>query len=114
MGIALNLALNSTCRTRHASIIVAGNRILSQGINLYRTHPIYKHYQPHVETIHAEAKALISAKIDISGLTLYSVRNYNGVHANSKPCKSCMGLIIEAGISNVVFFENGEYKKVRL
>lgn len=114
MAIGLNLAENSTYRTRHAAIIVDGKRIISQGINITRTHPLFRKYFAYTETIHAELKAMIGAKVDIGGMTLYSIRNLNGSHANSKPCAHCLALIIESGIRDVVYYEHGEYKKVRL
>ena len=46
------------------------------------------------EVIHAEANAILHAKEPLHGMTLY---------ITMPPCASCSGLIIQSGISKIVF-----------
>jgi dCMP deaminase len=54
-------------------------------------------------TVHAEANAILFARRDLAGLTLYSTHY---------PCAKCMALIIQAGIAEVVCPEpDGGFKE---
>ena len=54
-------------------------------------------------TVHAEANAILFARRDLAGLTLYST------HC---PCSKCMALIIQAGMTEVVCPEpDGGFKE---
>lgn len=45
-------------------------------------------------TVHAEANAILTSKVDLVGTTIY---------CSKPPCASCCGLIIQAGIERVVY-----------
>ncbi len=45
--------------------------------------------------VHAEVNAVITAGCDLTGCTLYC--------STGMPCPDCMGVIIQAGVSKVVY-----------
>ena len=96
-------------------IVVYKNKIIGQGFNSYKTHPLQQLYNqlrfeddgvsPH--KLHAEMHALIPIRnldIDWNKVSVYIYRikksNKNGF-GMARPCLSCMGLIKELGIKEI-------------
>lgn len=75
---------------------------VSGGTNERRDHA--RRY-PYREALHAEQVALMSARSDVSGGTLYVCRKSGdtGEFRLSKPCFWCMHNIIDADISKVIY-----------
>lgn len=109
--LAYLLAANSECRYQFGSILVDGNRVLAMGVNVLKTHPIAKEYGKHCISIHAEMNTIIRSPYT-SGTTLYIARYSESL--DSKPCKTCMRLIIAANIKTIVYMKNNELTKDRL
>jgi deoxycytidylate deaminase len=111
-----NLAVNIADTSRHhyyklGAIICKRHDILSVGVNQSCQHPALKSlgYKPW-HNVHAEAAAVMLAtrrRIDIRGATMYvgRIRRRGDVGA-SKPCSACTSLLIEAGIKQVVYYDN--------
>lgn len=106
--IARNL---SNCRYKMAAQIFIGSRLISVGVNEIKTHTLFKRYPDHTVSIHAEAMALIKARTNVQGGTMYVAR-YGG--NNSMPCPTCGELLKEAGIHTVVYMFEGEIVKAKL
>jgi len=96
-------------------IVVYKNKIIGQGYNSDKTHPLQQLYNqlrfeddgvsPH--KLHAEMHALIPIRnldIDWNKVSVYIYRikksNKNGF-GMARPCLSCMGLIKELGIKEI-------------
>lgn len=110
---AMKLAELSECDSRHGAIVARGSNVLSMGINKYKTHPVSRRYSGFDGcSVHAEQRALILARGDVRGCTLYSARA-NGSKA-SKPCVMCAELMRDAGIRFVVYFSDGEIIRERI
>lgn len=110
---ALTLASTSDVSVKHAAIITRKNRIIAEATNRLKTHPVMLHYAPFVVTVHAEAAALIKAR-NAENCTLYSIRSMDGKLGNSKPCKYCAALLLESGITTVVYVMNNVIYKEKL
>ena len=96
------------------AVVVLKHHIVSSGVNSdYKTHPLQKRYNRYRFTdegdhkCHAELSALlplIREGIDLSGARIFTYRERkNGALACSRPCKSCMELIKDVGISRVFY-----------
>ena len=110
---AMKIAELSECDSRHGALVVRGGNPLAYGVNRYRSHPVSRKYSGFDKcTIHAEQRALILARTDLRGATLYSARA-NGTRT-SRPCRMCSELIREAGIKFVVFYTGTEVIKERV
>lgn len=97
MGLAEKLARHSQ-HPKHkvGAVIVRRGVVLGVGYNKMRTHP--KSATPHRRT-HAELSAVLNARCDLSGATIYVARiNKNEVPALAKPCPACQALLDECGI----------------
>lgn len=113
--LALKVAELSQCNYKHGSIIASGKRVFSVACNCYRTHPVQQRYRSSVCTIHAEARAIIRARADITNTICYSARiDRNNKPTISKPCQSCYDLIYEAGIAYVVYHNETEIVKMKV
>lgn len=109
--LATMLAVNSACRFQMGSIIVRGARIVALGMNEIKTHPVQLRYGSHVVSIHAEYSAILHARCDLTGSTLYVARYHNLI---SKPCAACALLMFEAGIRDMVYHDGKDIVKCRL
>lgn len=110
---AIKLAELSDCNQQHGAIITKGANIVAMGINKKRTHPVSRRYRGFDTcSVHAEQMAIIAARSDIRGCTLYSARA-NGTN-KSKPCVMCSELLYLAGIKFVVYFDGYELVKDKL
>jgi deoxycytidylate deaminase len=100
--LALKIASTSPHRrARHGAVIARGSRVISLGVNSFRTHPLARNC-----TIHAELAAIVAASGNVSGATLYSARLLaNGQPGMSKPCARCARLIRAYGIAKIVYHD---------
>lgn len=84
--------------------LVKGNAFVSGGCNERRRHAsLY----PYREALHAEQVAIMSARCNIEGSTLYVCRENQDPgpqpYSLARPCFWCMHQIIKAGIDRVVY-----------
>lgn len=97
-------AKRSLCNNfRHGAAIAKGKRILGTGCNIYKTHPTWGGGP--LNTLHAEAAAIRDAvrkNINLAGATIFVVRANAGSQM-SRPCKYCMKLIEQYGITKIVY-----------
>lgn len=103
--LALKIAEKSQHKFRIGAVIAVGNRIMSVGINKWRTHPrqINCHTNNMANSIHAELDAIISGHC-MEGATIYVARILkNGAAGLAKPCLICQGIIDSAKIKRVVY-----------
>jgi deoxycytidylate deaminase len=90
------------------SVIVRGSKIVSVGTNNIKTHPKSTH--PHF-SLHSEMAAVLLAKQDLYGCEIYVYRETkDGIPAISRPCTYCFPFIKEAGLKEVHYSINGDYK----
>lgn len=102
----------------HACIVIK-NRIISFGMNKYKTHPLQKKFGGENKIyLHAEISAIINALkcCDVSDLersTLYvarvkrpSAKSRAWVSGLAKPCEGCAKCIAAFNIKKVVYSEN--------
>lgn len=92
--------------------IAKSNKIVSVGWNRMKTHTRSRHKY---KWLHAEMDAIIRAREDLKGSTMYVVRvRKNGTIGRSMPCKECMGWIHEVGIKKVIFCdEKGNFLELK-
>lgn len=82
-------------------VIVKKDRVLSLGINKYKTHPRSTH--PY-RFLHAEMDAIISAKEDLKNSNAYIYRQTkDGKLGLARPCIHCLKALKEAGIKKIYF-----------
>ena len=98
---------------RMGCVIVYKNKVVSLGINSYKTHT--KATTPY-KTLHAELDAIISAdRKELKNCDLYIYRELSdGTLAIAKPCNYCQVAIFKAGIRQVFYTDNGQYKEMLL
>lgn len=95
---------------RMGAVIARGRKVIGLGANdVVKTHP--KSNSPYGH-IHAELSAMLNARTDISGSTLYIFRagNKEGPLL-AKPCKHCQALIKKENIKYVVYSNYGTFTK---
>jgi deoxycytidylate deaminase len=110
--LALKVARNSDCPSKHGAVIVRGGNVLSLACNRNVSHPVTVRHKPFATSIHAEQRALVLAQTDCRYATLYSARA-NGYHIG-RPCAMCAELMRDVGINSVVFFDGQTLMKERL
>jgi deoxycytidylate deaminase len=100
-----------------ASAVVYKNRIISIGVNSYKSHPFQRRFASNKDAIflHAETSAIHSAlrimdtHDDLSDCDIYVCRmkhlgpNLDFVSGMAKPCMGCSRAIAEFGIRNVFY-----------
>lgn len=88
------------------AVIANGQKVLGLGCNKVRkTHPASN--TPH-RYIHAELAAMLNARCDLRGSTLYVYRiGKDDRPLISKPCHHCQALIEKEGIKTVVYTTTG-------
>ena len=99
-----------------AAVLVKGNRVLSFGINRYKTHPLQVSNR-FTNSIHAEVDCLTKAPYDsIKGSTIYVCRRKAlGELGNARPCKGCEAHLRKLGVSKVVYSgEGGEVESYKI
>lgn len=97
---------------RLGAMLVIGNRVVSMGQNLYKSHPLQKRFGKNEEAIyqHAEINCLINflrnnSVSDLGKATLYVARVVGedmDLVGEAKPCLGCMKAIDHYGIRKVV------------
>lgn len=87
--------------------ILKGRRIVSVGFNRTKTTPLIRRKLSNtslVDKLHAEMSAILKARTDLYGATIYVARTTAfGTLSMSKPCHLCMAMIREAGIKNIYY-----------
>lgn len=122
----LNVAVDNLCkiaetvapvrRTRLAAAIYHKKKLVSIGVNEWKTHPLQAHYNVHDGSapIHAEMSAIVRALktlpvSDLRECELVVVRLLrNDQRALSKPCAACSAAIKAFGIKAVYFTTNND------
>lgn len=100
--LARNASLNSNHRYKVGCVIVVHGRPVSVGWNVIKTHPTYTNEEH--PSIHAEVKAIINARCDVTGGVAYVYRETrDGLPAIARPCDMCYNVLVEAGIKNVYY-----------
>ena len=95
------IGLDNTKRTNHFAFITKGSKIISFGINKYKTHP---RAPGKYKQIHAEVDAILNAEYIPEGSVMYSIRILkNGQYAMAKPCESCEKYISRFPIRRVIY-----------
>jgi tRNA(Arg) A34 adenosine deaminase TadA len=95
------------------AVIVVGNRLISTGFNINKSHPKQKVYFNPKREIHAELAVMLRCPESLlAGSTLYIVRKDKAVNSRivllAKPCPVCYEAIVEAGIEKVVYSIAGD------
>jgi len=101
-------------RCRHFSFIFDRSRLVSMGVNNYKTHPLnmrYNYVNRHNHRIscfvgtHSEMSAVIKLGEDCcKGLTLVNTRiNRKNELDYSCPCKGCLDMIVKLGFKSVFY-----------
>ncbi len=102
---------------RHGAVIFDNkNNIISRGYNHDHYNECLNRYGYKGLSTHAEAAALLRCDNPV-GLNLLVVRrSYGGTKvSSSKPCKSCMSLLVDSGIKRVFYSDvDGSIKMIRL
>lgn len=111
--VAYSAAQVSTCRYKFGAVIASGNDIISIGTNIQKTHPVFKRYGAYCISIHAEVRAMIKARQDVSGMSLYVAR-YGSMNTSSYPCSCCVSLIQESGIRFIIYCDETTLRKVQV
>lgn len=96
---------------RLGAVVAKGREILGVGANdTVKTHP--RSTTPN-NKIHAELAAIINARTDLRGATLYVFRSgFRERPLLAKPCKHCQALIKKEGIEFVCYSTTGSQQKV--
>lgn len=97
---------------RIGAVLVIGNRVVSMGQNMNKTHPLQKRFGKNPEAIyqHAEINCIVnflrkSSPEDLKKSTLYVGRVYGQDMEHiglAKPCAGCSHAIEQFGIRKVV------------
>ena len=114
----IRLAFENTFHSPHnfpmACVIANGNRILSIGINRYKSHPKQILSFNVNRELHAEIDGIIGTRSRdlLKGATIYIARRRRGNNGPgmAKPCPVCFGLIEHMGIEKVVYTINCDGK----
>lgn len=94
-----------------AAVITKRKKILSVGVNSFKSDPLQFRYSRHPLSIckHAEIDAIKNAiknNINLSGTTMYVARVFgDGSVGIAKPCEGCQKAIRDFGISEVFWTE---------
>lgn len=110
---AIEEANLSNHQHRIGAVIFKGKRIVSFAHNEVRSNKIPNKWKNFYESSHAEAKAIIDAKKDLSGYSILVVRiNKHGKMLNAKPCEFCMGFLNHVGISKIYYSDENQIYKL--
>ncbi len=107
---AVGVALTSTCRWRHGSVIAKGSRLVAYSANVHRNSPEVTHAESSWHAEEAALRALHRATGatygigQFKGYTLYVARvNTKNEPKFSRPCVNCWKLIAGSGITGVYY-----------
>jgi deoxycytidylate deaminase len=110
--LAQKMSLLSDHRKHHVgAVILRRDRVIGVGFNQRKSHP----RSPHTWTIHAELKAILNAREDLTGCTIYVYREHrNGALACARPCIHCQVLLKEVGIVQAHFSTETGYGGMKI
>ena len=117
INAAIELAKNNpTDLNRMGAVIVKKKRILGEGVNSRKTHPLqFAFSKSHLKiSLHAEISAIVDAlrrneKEDLRGATIFVARVLkDGSRAKAKPCSICQRALDAYGIEAVYWTEYEE------
>jgi len=111
--IAMKAAALSDYKTKHGALISKGHRVISLGVNDAKKSRPKPQSRSLSLSLHAEMSAIIRARTDLRGATLYSARACSSGAAISKPCTRCRAAILEADIRHVVYHDGNEIIKMK-
>lgn len=102
---AIRAAELSTCRTRHATVIAHGPRVLAVAVNSDRNHPMICSDPKTEAAFHSEINALRQVKgFDPSKITVYNARiDRAGKPRMSKPCLRCARVLESLGVKRIIW-----------
>lgn len=112
----IELANQSTFRTRHGAVVVHDGKIIGSGFNINLTHPMIKVYNEH-KTLHAEMVAIMRVKHKklLKDSAIYVARiSPTGKKMLSKPCSTCMKLIRNTWKIKDIFYTDDDGDWVKL
>lgn len=110
MEKAEKLANLSPHRHKLGAIIARQGKIIGKGWNkVDRGVSLYEGYWK--GSCHAEISALLDAKCDVAGSSIFVVRRNRRLSA---PCSTCRAILQEAGIKRAYYFNDGEIVKEKL
>jgi tRNA(Arg) A34 adenosine deaminase TadA len=111
-AISLARAGDRVGGARIGALLVIGNRVVSMGQNVLKSHPMQKRFGKNADAIyqHAEINCIVNflrraRQEDFSRATLYVARAFgeDARHVGlAKPCKGCSKAIREFGIKRIV------------
>ena len=112
----IELAKQSTFRTRHGAVVVYNGIIIGSGFNINLSHPMVKVYNE-FKTLHAEMIAIMRVKNKrlLKHSAIYVARiNPKGDAMLSKPCTTCMKLIRNTWKIKDIFYtdQDGDWVKL--
>lgn len=112
----IELAHQSTFRTKHGAVVVHDGKIIGSGFNINLTHSMVKVYNEH-QTLHAEMIAIMRVKHKrlLKHSAIYVARiNQKGGAILSKPCTTCMKLIRNTWKIKDIFYtdQDGDWVKL--
>lgn len=90
------------------AVIAKGNKFISGGWNVSKTHPKSNSYRKH---IHAEFSAILRSKESLEGCDIYVYREKKDWSMGlAEPCKFCVEMLKSKGIKTVYFTTNEGYR----
>ena len=124
-SLAMQTAELSPCQFKHGAVVTFKRKPISIGCNILKSSGSIRRllqqakHDPKAELrrnrsdqLHAEVVAILKARTNLRGATLYSARyRPSGLSGDSCPCESCSQIISLSGISCVVFWANNELQK---
>lgn len=116
--LAIREALKSDYQHRIGAVIFHQKTIISTGYNkpfsfARNLHPKYCHYPT---SIHAEVRAILSAKTDLKGCEICVIRINRAIEKRlSLPCPHCMSYLQDVGIKRIWYSDNdGKIKSMKV
>lgn len=94
-----------------AALIYDKKTLISVGLNSKRTHPLQAKFNRHEEAIclHAEISALVNARCDVAGMTMYIARaGHKNQPRLAKPCFGCQRALTAFKLKRVIWTLTGE------
>lgn len=106
----------SAGRFRHVSFLVCRNKILSIGINSFKTNPLSAKFNFRQSSRHSELHAILNYRtvsMPIRFTTLFNVRiRLDGELGIAKPCNRCSDLIRAFDIKRVIYTtDQGDFQE---
>jgi len=100
LGRARELAVRSQHPTRMGALAVTGGRVIAEGVNQRRNTPRLVDWPD----CSRHAEAVLVRRADLAGATVYVARVLRGGDDGmARPCRYCLGQLIEAGVRQVVW-----------